>query len=215
MASWMLARLKRETQDQLAMATADRLSPLTMLPTATSYRAYLARIHGFEAPVESAFVRTPRLDELVELRGRSQLRLLRADLQALGALEPALLPAYRGVPRFAAPSEALAWMYAIEQNGLVHGQVHRHLARHLPRELQLAGAYLDAGTRARGARLQVLGAALDGCARDPVVAQQIVDAARLAFRRQHQWFAAAGAPQSAASESAGATGSAGASTGRR
>lgn len=50
MTSWMLARIKRETQGQQAAADADRLEPLGCSATVASYTSYLAHIYGVEAP---------------------------------------------------------------------------------------------------------------------------------------------------------------------
>jgi heme oxygenase len=185
----MLARLLRETQYLLVTANGDRLALLAGPVTVKGYRSYLARIYGFEAPVEAAFTRTPDLHEAIDLRGRTRLRLLRADLLALGIVDPSRLPACGTVPAFRSTTEALGWMYALEHNVQVHGQLHRRLARHLADHLAVAGSYLGAGTRSLGGRLNELGAALDRHANAPTTAMLIVDAARLAFRRQHAWFA--------------------------
>ena len=188
MTSWMLARLKRETQNLLGVSNQDRLQPLTGAPTPEGYRAYLARIYGFESPVEAAFQRTPGLADVVDLRGRSALRLLRSDLQALGITDASRLPVFPAVPELTSAAEALGWMYVVEHAALLHGQVLRHLEPHLPRETAAAGSYLAGGARSVAARLAELGLALDGFARDAQTVQQIADAARLALRRQHIWF---------------------------
>jgi heme oxygenase len=182
MPSWMLARLKRETQGLRASADEGRLEPLRTTATRASYVSYLSRIFGFEAPIEAAFAATRDLGYLVDLRWRPNIRLLRADLTALGVVEPARLPA-TPMPRFATVTEALGWMYVVEQNVTLHGQLHRHFARWLPGELAAAGCYLS-----RGDRLDDLGAALDAHATRPEIATKIVDAACTAFRRQRLWF---------------------------
>lgn len=189
----MLARLKRETQPQRASADEGRLEPLRTTATADGYTAYLARVYGFEAPIEAAFLATRGLAEVMDLRWRTQIRLLRSDLAALGTVDASTLPA-RPVPRFASVTEALGWMYVVEQGAVLHGQLHRHFARWLPAQLATAGSYLIGGARAVGLRLNELGAALDAHATRPDIADRIVDAARAAFRRQGMWFGEAQPP---------------------
>lgn len=193
MTSWMLARLKRETALLQTVADADRMAVIRAA-TRERYRDYLVRIFGFEAPVEATLVMTPGLDEVMDLRSRAHVRLLKADLRALGVANPSELPQCRPIYPFRTVAEALGWIYSIEHNALVHGQVLRHLERQLPREVAIAGAYLSGGERALGARLRELGEALDGFARDTDTIAQIVEAARKGFRRQHGWFAQAVPP---------------------
>jgi heme oxygenase len=187
MPSWMLARLQRETQPLLDCACGDRMCVVGQPTNAASYLAYLERIYGFEWPVESAFLRAPALGDVIDLRWRTQIRLLRADLAALGVLDPSLVPACAPIA-FTDRAEALGWMYVIERNALLHGQVRRDLERRIAREIIAAGSYLTGGERAVGARLAELGAALDRFAYTTDIANQIVAAARVALRRQHQWF---------------------------
>ncbi len=189
MSSWMLAKLKRETQYLLVVANNDRLHPVTAMPSVEGYRGYLSRIYGFEAPVEAALARTPEIGELLALRDRSWLRLLRSDLAALGIPDSSSLATCAAVPVFATPIEAMGWLYTIEHGTIVHGQVHRHLERHLLHPLAHAGSYLATTARDAGARLARLGSALDWLARDPASAQPLIDAAAAALRCQHRWFA--------------------------
>lgn len=178
MSSWMLARLRRETQYLLVVANNDRLQPLTSPPTIDGYRNFLARIWGFETAVAAAVARTPGIDELIDVRAHSRLGLLAADLAALGISDGSTIPICTAVPTFALVGEALGWLYAIDHGSLVHGQVHRHLERHLPKAAA-ARSYLGAPHR-----LAELGAVLDrfGSGRE------MIDAASAAFRCQHRWF---------------------------
>ena len=184
MPSWMLSRLRRETQSLHHAANADRLQPL---PDQDSYVKYLERIWGFEAPVEAAFARTSGLREVVDLRGRTQIKLLRADLFALGMRMPSSLPCCRNIPMLAIP-EALGWMYAIEHNALHHGQIKKQLEKRIPHVIASAGSYLAGGERSAAARLDELGIALDGLARDSALVDRIASGAKLAFTFQRQWF---------------------------
>ena len=185
MTSWMLARLRRETQYLLVVANNDRLQPLNTAPTAESYRAYLARIWGFEKAVAAAAARTPGLEDVIDMRAHSRLGPLAADLAALGISDGSTIPTCTAIPTLDTLGDALGWLYAIDHASLVHGQVHRHLERYLPHAVAIAGSYLAAGNRLAG-----LCDALDRLASDPVIGKQIVDAATAAFRAQHRWFSA-------------------------
>jgi heme oxygenase len=188
MPSWMLARLNRETVVHHAAADADRSSPLTAIASDRGYRDFLGRIYGFEAPLEAAFAAVPALADLVDLRARSAVRLLRCDLAALGVDDPTTLPRCRAIPPFRIAAEALGWMYVVERNALLHGTVRRHLEKRLPAPLAAAGHYLANSERTVGSRMTELGIALDHSAHCLRVAAQIVDAAKTAFRRQRHWF---------------------------
>ena len=189
MPSWMLARLKRETQQHSTGSDADRMQPFTGPARAETYTSHLCRIWGFEAPVEATFARTAGLADVIDLRGRGHMKLLRADLLALGISSPSELPYCRAIPTFASVAEALGWMYVVEHNALFNGQLRRHLEKLLPKQLASAGSYLSNGERAIGSRLSELGLAFDRFACTPDLAKQIVEAANLGFRRQRLWFA--------------------------
>lgn len=187
MPSWMLSKIKRETQSQQAAADEGRLAPLRSTSTAPSYTSYLARVYGFEAPIETAFQASRELRNLVDLSWRSQVRLLKSDLAALGVVDATTLPT-TPVPTFSTVMDALAWMYVVEQSAVLHGQLRRHFSRWLPQQLAGAGCYLLGGERAVGTRLSELGAALDRHAATPEIATKVVDTARAVFRRQRLWF---------------------------
>ncbi len=185
----MLARLKRETVASHRAADDDRMSIMVAAATPATYLAFLSRIYGFEAPVESALAMASGLDEWLDVRGRTQIKLLRADLAALGVLDPAKLPRCTSVAPFRNAAFALlGWLYVVERNTLLHGVIERHLRSRLPRELQLAGSYLASRERSAGARWRELGDAMDRVAKAPRIADHIVAAARAAFRGQHGWY---------------------------
>lgn len=187
MTSWMLARLKRETQAQQLAADEDRLAPLRTTTTSKTYAAYLARVFGFEAPVESAFVATPGFASHLDLGWRSQMRLLRSDLAALGTIDPTRLPSCP-IARFSSEIEAFGWAYVIEHSAAGHTELRCHFQRSLPAQLASAGAYLLGGARGASSRLGELGEALDRYASDPASATKIVESAQAGFRVQRQWF---------------------------
>ncbi len=156
----------------------------------TRYAAFLARVYGFEAPLDVAIVMTDGVTPWIDLRDRGHLRLLRADLQALGSRELEVLPRCSTVLPFRHPAEALGWSYAIERNTLMHGTIERHLRTRLPDVLKVAGSYLAGQQRSNGQRMRDLGAAMDRIAKDSGGAETIVAAAHAAFRMQHRWYAA-------------------------
>lgn len=195
MQSWVLARLDHETRLRHAQADNDRLCLMTSHATEERYRKFLERVFGFEAPVESALQMTPGLDEIVDLRARVHLKLLKCDLVALGRASVNGLPRCRAVFPFRSVEDALGWMYVIERNMLLHGLLRRHLEPRLPAQLAIAGSYLTGNERAVGARMRELAAVLDGFAKTPAIADRIVAAAHAAFRCQRHWFAEAVPPR--------------------
>ena len=187
MPSLMLARLNRETKQHHAAADADRLQLLSSA-TSVSYVRCLSRIWGFEAPIEGVLARTHGLGDVVDLRRRTHIRRLRADLAVLGMKSPSWLPYCRTVPAFQL-AEALGWMYVVEYSTMLHGELRRHLGKRIPTQLASAGTYLAVGERSVAVRLGELGVALDGLASDAETAARIVESANIAFGRQRQWFA--------------------------
>ena len=73
----------------------------------TAYYAVPELVYGFESPVDAVLAMTDGLDTLVDLRGRSHVRMLRADLQGLGTVELAKLPRCASVFPLRSPAEAL------------------------------------------------------------------------------------------------------------
>jgi len=187
----MLTRLKRNAQSEHLAANIDRLSPLHVHASKDTYRDFLAKVYGFEAPVEASLALTPKVASAIDLKARSHLELLRADLATLGVHNVAALPQCWSVPRFETLGEALGWTYVIEHNALLHGRVRRHISKRLA---PLADSYLAAGEKVGAARLHELGGLLDRVAREPDVARQVVESVKAAFRQQRQWFARAVPP---------------------
>src|SRR5438874_2798011 len=109
--SWMLGRLSRETKFHHQAADNDRLAMLGAAADKGRYAAFLSRVHGFEAPLEAALLMTDGLDQWVDMRDRGHLRLLRADLTALGVTDPKTLPRCATIFPFRHSAEALGWIY--------------------------------------------------------------------------------------------------------
>jgi heme oxygenase len=180
--SWMLVRVMLETRSHHARADEDRLALVDRRTTA-AYRAFLARIYGFEAPYEVALASTRLSPDLLGPRLKAE-RLL-ADLVRLGATPEYLARLPRCPIRpFVTEPEAFGWLFAVERNTLLHGQLYRHVATWLP---ELDHLYLGAYP-SPGARMRELGEALDRACITPLVPDRICAAAREAFRWQHQWF---------------------------
>lgn len=183
----MLARLQKATELYHGAASAQRLELIGGAVTVDRYRGFLDRVHGFEMPVEAALTLTLGLDDVLDLRGRNQIRLLRADLRGLGVGDPATLPRCLSVPIHDVP-EALGWVYAVERNTALHGVLERHLHDRLPDVMRQAGSYLAVQERSVGARMRDLGHALDSVATRPAIADRIIHGAKAAFRHQRSWY---------------------------
>lgn len=160
----------------------------------SSYASFLTRIYGFESPLEAALLSTDKLDEWLDLRDRGHLHLLRADLHMLGVVDPNQQRRCSIVP-FRHPAEALGWLYVVERNTLLHGVIERHLRGRMPDVLRSAGSYLAGQQRSNGLRFRDLGGVMDRIAKDPMCADRIAIAAKVAFRVQHGWYEIAVPPR--------------------
>jgi heme oxygenase len=187
--STLLTRLDQETRHRHGVADADRLALLTSTVTSEEYRWFLERVYGFEAAVETAIQMTPGLGEVIDLRSRVRLRLLKSDLTVFGVTNPAKLPRCKSVAPFHAHHDALGWMYVLDRNQLLHGVLRRHLEKQLPAQLAIAGTYLAGSDRAAASRRRELGDVLEAVARTAVDADRVIVAAHAGFRCQRHWFA--------------------------
>lgn len=126
------------------------------------YVRQLAATYGFEAPLEAAFLYTPRLPLLVDLRSFARAGLLAQDLLALGigAAGVSHLPQCAPIAPFATPIEALGWMFVRERSSLLHDDVRSHVRAHIP-DATDACAYLTSSASAADTRLRELAAVLD------------------------------------------------------
>ena len=183
-ASWMLCHLAQQTQLHHAAADGDRLAMMEK-PTLDRYRHHLAQIYCFEAPVEAACIATEGLDRRI-LHSHLKTPRLAADLEALGFAARDTIGI--DVPRFENPADALAWLWVLHRNTLLHGLVYRCLAGKLPETMRVAGAYLSAFEGRAGALMRDLGDAMERVARRALVVERMVAAANEALRLQHQWY---------------------------
>lgn len=175
--SWMLNQLDCATHALHAKADAARINLLGIAISRDRYAEFLKHVYEFEAPVELRWKQTDGLDQVIDLAPRIRTPYLYSDLKILGVI-PQLIPP----PTFVGIDQALGWMYVVERGRRMNGMLHRHVVRRLPRESTIAGNYLVASSPC-GTRWQQLGAALDKIAHNNhAVADQIVNAARRAFR---------------------------------
>lgn len=187
--SSLLSHLNVATRTHHDLVDAAWLELTTNRASLASYQRLLVRVHGFEAPLEGAFLYTPRLGLVIDLRARARSGAIVRDLLSLG-LRPqqiAELPQCREILPFRKITHALGWMYVTERATLLHGGVHRHLVAKLPQS-QAATAYLRSYDRMVSTRWNELGTVLDQVGRTEELAQQIVDAAHEAFRCQLRWY---------------------------
>jgi len=176
--SWMLAQLDYATRAHHMAADAGRISLLSGTITRERYEDYLSRIYSFEAPIEARWQKTIGLDSIVELGPRLRTGFLLSDLNAM-----TLRPEVQAPAPFVGVEQALGWMYAVERGRRMNALLHRHLTRRLPQTMTIAGNYLHASSPC-GTRWQQFGEALDRFATNHVIVDQVVNAARRAFRSQ-------------------------------
>src|SRR5690242_1345037 len=70
-----LTRIDDETRARHSEADAHRLSLTSEPPSAATYRQFLLRLYGFEAPVEAALQATPGIADVFDVRARFHTRL--------------------------------------------------------------------------------------------------------------------------------------------
>lgn len=188
--SWMLARLTLETQAHHAAIDDALLGPLTT-PTRASYRHFLARMYGFEAPVGCALASTPGLDAAFVVP-RIRAGWLATDLMALGLTptESAMLRMRHPIPPLHDRAEALGWLYVIERTTLRHELIRRKVSVHAPDVLAIAGTYLHAYRSCAQQAWNELGGMLDRTATTVILADRIAQAAHAAFESQRAWLEA-------------------------
>ncbi len=188
MAHRVIARLEQATRERHEIADGDRLALLTGDVTLGRYCAFLLRVFGFEVEVDAALHLTRGLVDVIDLRSRTDVRRLKADLGAIDVPNLATVPRCRYVRPFEDPIEALGWLYVVERNMRHHGALRRHLEASGLEQLAVAGTYLASSERAVATRMRELGDCVEVVARRPQDIDRMIVAAHAAFRCQHQWF---------------------------
>jgi heme oxygenase len=183
-----LIRLDLETRPHHADAEAAWRDLLVEDVGEAAYASQLARVYGFEGPLEAALAYTPGLTPVIDIKRRMRAGLIAQDLLALD-LQPsqiANLPCIAIAP-FADVLDALGWMYVLERVTPLHGLVREHVIARLPR-LHGATSYLSAYETSIGSRWLELSAALERVSVQPGAFDRIVLAAFEGFRCAIDWY---------------------------
>jgi heme oxygenase len=190
--SSMLNRLDMETRLLHAEVDSYWLDLLAIGVTRDQYRRQLARIYGFEAPLESALAYTPHLI-IADRRERGRTGLLALDLLALGVTPSRItaLPQCGDIAPFDDPAEALGWKYVAERPTQLHPAIKRNVISQIA-ELENATAYLSACDGVASTRWQQLGVLLDEVSTRPRAKDRIIEAACNAFTTLNKWFRTSG-----------------------
>ena len=184
--SAMLTRLDAATRDQHPEIDGYWLDLMAQAVTLEQYSTQLARLYGFEAPLESALAYTPGFT-VADRRDLTRCGLIVQDLIALGMKPSAAsrLPQSTIAP-FASAHEALGWWYVSERQSQLYHSIKRHLIARIP-QVANACAFLASYDGVAAARWQQLGTVLDAQSwkhgHDPIIA-----AARAAFEHALDWF---------------------------
>jgi heme oxygenase len=179
-----LRLLDAETRDLHADVDRHWLDLMASGVTRETYRAHLARVYGFEAPLEGALAYTKQL-VIRDRMDRSRSGLIAQDLLALG-MSPhklAVLPQCSEIGPFDSPAEALGWKYVIERPIQLHSAIKRNVVSRVSDSAH-AMSYLSAYDGIASARWHQLGLLLDSLEAEV----KLVNAAREAFRAMAAWF---------------------------
>src|SRR5687768_375026 len=183
-----LATLERETVEHHANVSADLFSVLDDA-TRSGYQRFLSAVFHFEFAVEGQLARCEALPVRF-VAARLKTGRLGDDLLALGPpsrIDP-IFTRPMNPPRLRDRYDALAWIYVLQHSTLRHLSLYRALAPRLRATLQIASRYLTAHASDVYQRWHELGAYLDSVADTPDKLDQIIEAARGAFRTQHAWY---------------------------
>ncbi|HSD89849.1 MAG TPA: biliverdin-producing heme oxygenase [Kofleriaceae bacterium] len=183
-----MQKLDEETRDLHADVDAYWLDLMASGVTKETYRRQLARVYGFEAPLEGAFAYTKQLI-IPDRNDRTRSGLIAQDLLALGVSPSKLasLPQCIHIAPFDDPAEALGWKYVIERPTQLHSAIKRNVVARVS-ESANALAYLSLYGGIAAARWQQLGLLLENVAKRPGAEQRMIDAAKTAFKVMAAWF---------------------------
>ncbi len=155
--------------------------------SADGYRAHLALLYGFIAPLERELLaRFGGVDPL-ELPARQKRALLEADLRALGVEEPLDLPICARLPRIDSLQRALGCLYVLEGSTLGGRYLERKLRQLQPDAIARAHAYFSCYGPATGERWKAFCAALETLG-DEERERELLDAACETFARLDDWL---------------------------
>jgi heme oxygenase len=186
--SQVLARLFSETSRIQARIDEGMFGDLEF-PTTAGYRRFLCLFYGFQAPLENALAKTPKLDpELLEVR--SKAGRLAHDLMSIGLTrhEHVLLARRRAdIPTLESPAQALGWMYATERLMLQVEPLRIRLEVEMPVVMALAHQFLYTYVNTAELRWRQFGALLDRTAKTHDV-ETIASAARASNDALATWL---------------------------
>lgn len=185
--SHVLARLSAETSHAHAQIDEAMFGDLEF-PTTAGYRRFLCLFYGFQAPLEAAVARTPKLDHEL-LDARSKAGRLAHDLMSIGLTrhEHVLLSRRQSVPTFDSPAQALGWMYATERLMLQVEPLRVRLEVEMPVVMALAHQFLYTYVNTAELRWRQFGAMLDRTAKQYDV-ETIAAAARASTDALATWL---------------------------
>lgn len=156
--------------------------------TMSSYRAFLAAMLGFDAPLESALAYTPAIHGLFELNHRSGYIV--HDLLSLGLRpqEISELPQCTITP-FIDAATAAGWLYVYERSRLQHPALSMRIKSTLP-EVRGAMQFLYHDEIEVSRRWSSFVSRIEALANERNARATIRDAALEAFETQLAWLAA-------------------------
>jgi heme oxygenase len=155
--------------------------------TRDDYIHQLTVTYGFESPFEAACSHTPGLAEVIDLRGRGRSALIAQDLLALGlAVGDVRSIRCCSLAPFQDAAEALAWMYVVDRQTLIHADIREELTSRFV-DLARTAYYLRAYEGIASKRWAELGIALDRLCTSDKVCKRVIDAARAAFHALIEW----------------------------
>lgn len=180
-------RLHLESRSYHADVDASWLGIIDDAIGTTDYARQLARVYGFEAPLEAALAYTPHVQSLIDLRQIGLSGMIAQDLLELGLTPPLVsgLPELMLAP-FQSVAEGLGWMYVLERSRVIHATVRMRLASALP-EVDRACSYLDVSNELASARWARIGELIERVARTPAIEHRVLTAAHDGFRQLIAW----------------------------
>ncbi len=190
LSSWTLRELLRRTKSHHADADLVQLQLLGRVDTRDSYRKHLAKLYGFQRPLQSFFTMSPELSSS-GLVHPMRLMTLRDDLVALG-ISSNELASMRGcnVDLIGADfARTLGWFFVAERMTLLSTLILRKLKRRLPAEMfESTTTYMASCSSQSGTRWVQLGTLLDRRASQSDLLDRVEAGAHEAFECQRNWF---------------------------
>ncbi|NVB85164.1 MAG: hypothetical protein HOV81_42755 [Kofleriaceae bacterium] len=184
--SWALRELIDRTKPHHADADLVQLQLLGGASSTTAYRQELAKVYGFEKPLQVIFA-TQDL-HLCGSCPRTRMSALHADLAALG-LSPSKLPVSTDFRVTSERARVLGWFFVAERTAFLSTLLLRRLKKQLAWDVfDSATAYLSSCSMLGAARWRDLGKVLDDHVSTPEVFDEITAGAEEAFASQRRWF---------------------------